>query len=267
MTVRHSLLLACLALVAACDKSDPKSAADDRDRGETTDDMARDDESSKDETTPDADTTASTGTTTTGTTGTTGTTDTTASTGTMPGSTIPGAPAATNGTEPATAGATTTADASATKPNDAQIAKMLSTVNNAEVEAGKLAKSKSKNAAVQSFAQMMIDEHGAAEQKLQPLAAKLGTAADHPEVTSLKQETDATAARLKGLEGAAFDKAYADAMVEGHADVLAMIDGALLPNATNLEVKSMLTETRARVATHHEHAKKLQTQVSAAPTN
>lgn len=65
-------------------------------------------------------------------------------------------------------------------------------------------------------------------------------------------------AMLIPLDGERFATAFMAAMIKGHSDVLAMIDGKLLTTAKNDAVKSHLTATRAHVAMHLEEAKKIQ---------
>ncbi len=55
-----------------------------------------------------------------------------------------------------------------------------------------------------------------------------------------------------------FGRAYIDAMVKGHTEVVSMIDSQLMKNARNADLQQHLTTTRAAVAMHLEEAKRLQ---------
>jgi putative membrane protein len=89
--------------------------------------------------------------------------------------------------------------------------------NLAEVELGKLALQKSMNDDVKKFAQMMVDDHGKALDELKDIAGKknITLAAD------LDAEHKKLSDRLSKLSGAAFDRAYIQAMVDGHKKVAA----------------------------------------------
>jgi len=89
--------------------------------------------------------------------------------------------------------------------------------NLAEVELGKLALQKSMNDEVKKFAQMMIDDHGKALDELKDIAgSKHITLA-----TDLDAEHTKLSDRLSKLSGAAFDRSYMQAMVDGHKKVAA----------------------------------------------
>jgi putative membrane protein len=74
---------------------------------------------------------------------------------------------------------------------------------------------------------------------------------------SLKSAAKQTEGKLKGLKGAAFDRAYADNEVAYHQQVLDAIDKVLIPNAQNAELKALLEKVRPAIAAHLDHAKML----------
>jgi putative membrane protein len=144
-------------------------------------------------------------------------------------------------------------------PTDPQIAGIVVTANQIDVDAGKIAKSRSKNKEVQDFAQLMITDHTAVNKQASALAKKLGVKpADSDTSKSLKQAAADTAKKLKGLKGAQFDKAYVDNEVVYHQQVLDAIDKVLIPNADNAELKGLIEKVRPAIAAHLEHAKHLQ---------
>jgi putative membrane protein len=144
-------------------------------------------------------------------------------------------------------------------PTDPQIAGIVVTANQIDIDAGKLAKSRSKRKDVQDFAQQMITDHSAVNQQAGALAKKLGVKpADSDTSNSLKKAAAQTAQKLKGLKGAEFDKAYVDNEVAYHQQVLDAIDKVLIPNAQNAELKALITKVRPAFVAHLEHAKHLQ---------
>src|SRR5690242_12205870 len=58
-------------------------------------------------------------------------------------------------------------------PNDAQIAHIVVTANNIDIDAGKLAKSKSKNKGVKAFTQQMITDHSGVNKQATALVKTL----------------------------------------------------------------------------------------------
>jgi putative membrane protein len=151
------------------------------------------------------------------------------------------------------------AAALAQAPSDPQIAGIVVTANQIDVDAGKLAKSTSKNKEVQQFAQQMITDHTAVNKQAAALAKKLGVKpADSDTSKSLKQGAKENMANLKKLKGAAFDKAYVDHEVAYHDAVLGAIDKVLIPNAQNAELKGLIEKVRPAIAAHLDHAKHLQ---------
>jgi putative membrane protein len=68
---------------------------------------------------------------------------------------------------------------------------------------------------------------------------------------------------LQGLTGADFDRAYIANEVALHQQVLDMIDQTLIPAAQNQDLKNLLTQVRPAVAAHLEHARQVQSGLSA----
>jgi putative membrane protein len=143
--------------------------------------------------------------------------------------------------------------------DDAQIAHIVVTANQVDIDAGKLAASMATNPEVKKFGQQMVTDHTGVNKQAADLAAKLKvTPADNPTSQSLKAGGDKNVAMLKGLTGAAFDKAYVDNEVAYHQAVLDAVDKTLIPSASNAELKALLVKVRPAFVAHLEHAKKLQ---------
>ena len=149
--------------------------------------------------------------------------------------------------------------ASAQSVNDAQIASIVVTANQVDIDAGKLARSRSTNNQVKAFAELMITDHTGVNKSATNLAAKLKvTPQDNPTSQSLKAGGDKNLAHLKTLKGAAFDKAYVDREVAYHQQVIDALDKTLIPGATNEELKGLLIKARPAFVAHLEHATHLQ---------
>lgn len=151
------------------------------------------------------------------------------------------------------------AAASAQAPNDAQIAAIVVTANQVDIDAGKLAESKASNQQVKAFGKQMVTDHTGVNKQATELVARLGVKPeDNPTAQSLKSGGAENVTHLKGLNGAAFDKAYVDHEVAYHQQVLDAVDKALIPNAKNAELKALLVKVRPAFVAHRDHAKQLQ---------
>lgn len=156
----------------------------------------------------------------------------------------------------------TAAALSAQEINDAQIASIVVTANQVDIDAGNLAKTKATNPEVKSFAQTMVTDHTGVNKSATDLATKLKvTPQDNPTSQSLKEGGDKNLAKLKTLSGAAFDKAYIDHEVAYHQQVLDALDKTLVPSAKNAELKALLVKVRPAFVAHLEHAKQLQSKL------
>ena len=144
-------------------------------------------------------------------------------------------------------------------PNDAQIAAIVVAANQVDIDAGKLAESKSTNKEVKEFAKRMVTDHTGVNKSAVELVTKLKVKPEeNPTSTSLKKGGEDTLKRLKGLKGAEFDKAYVDNEVTYHQTVLDAVDKTLIPSAKNEELKALLVKVRPAFVAHLEHAKHIQ---------
>jgi putative membrane protein len=144
------------------------------------------------------------------------------------------------------------------KPNDAQIAHIAYTAGNIDIAAAQQALKKSKNKQVRAFAQDMVRDHKAVNEKALALVKKLHvTPEDNPTSQSLKKDADGKMAQYAKLNGAAFDKAYADNEVAYHKTVNGALESTLIPSAQNPELKSLLETGLKIFQGHQQHAEQL----------
>jgi putative membrane protein len=149
-------------------------------------------------------------------------------------------------------------------PNDAQIAAIVVTANQVDIDAGKLAESKAKHKDVKAFGKMMVTDHTGVNKSAKALVAKLHVKPeDNPTAESLKKGGQENVAHLKTLKGDAFDKAYIEHEVAYHQQVIDAMDKTLIPSAQNAELKALLVKVRPAFVAHLEHAKKLQAELGA----
>ena len=148
-------------------------------------------------------------------------------------------------------GSASFADA-ADKPSDPQIAHIAYTAGAIDIEAAKLAITKSKNKDVVAFAEDMLRDHEEVNKQALELVKKLNvTPEDNPTSQALSKAAADERTKFASLEGAAFDKAYVDNEVAYHKQVNGALESLLIPSASNAELKSLL-ETGLKIFQGHE---------------
>src|SRR3954468_17316284 len=100
---------------------------------------------------------------------------------------------------------TVAGSAFAQSPNDAQIAAIVVTANQVDIDAGQLAETKGSNAQVKAFGKQMVTDHTGVNKQATDLVTKLGVKPeDSPTAQSLKSGGAENVKQLKQLKGAAF---------------------------------------------------------------
>ncbi len=143
--------------------------------------------------------------------------------------------------------------------NDAEVADVVVTADNIDIDLARFAQTRSKNAEVLKFAGTMITDHSAVNAKATALAKKLGVTPENNAVSqSLLAGAKTARAALEPLQGAAFDQAYITREVAFHQAVLDALDTLLIPTTSNAELKQLLVSVRPAIAAHLAHAQMLQ---------
>jgi putative membrane protein len=143
-------------------------------------------------------------------------------------------------------------------PTDPQIAHIAYTAGNLDIAASKQALAMSHNKAIRSFAEEMVRDHQAVNDKALALVKKLHVTPEaNPTSASLTKSADATRTRLSHLKGAAFDRAYIDNEVAYHKTVNGALESTLIPNAKNAELKSLLQTGLTLFREHQAHAEQV----------
>jgi putative membrane protein len=142
--------------------------------------------------------------------------------------------------------------------NDAQIAHIAYTADNVDIAAGKQALAKSHDKAVRDFAQEMVRDHTAVNDKALALVKKLHvTPEDNATSQSLAKNGAEKLKELGALSGKAFDKAYAENEVAYHKTVDDALSTTLIPNAKNPQLKALLETGLTLFKEHLAHAERL----------
>ena len=107
---------------------------------------------------------------------------------------------------------TASAESARSSAADTDFVRKASSGNLTEIALGKLAADQASSDDVKTYAARMVADHTQANEQLGKLAGSKGIQiATAPDVAQ-QQDID----RLKGLDGAAFDRAYSDLMVRSH---------------------------------------------------
>lgn len=145
------------------------------------------------------------------------------------------------------------------KLSDPEIASVAVVANQIDINYAKIAKERSKNTDVLKFAQTMTDDHTAVINQAVALVTKLGvTPKDNAVSKKLSSDAEKTKKTLRAKSGKAFDKAYVDNEVTYHKAVIATVNGVLIPQSQNAELKKLLQDVVPTLNTHLEHAQMVQ---------
>ncbi|KEQ28128.1 DUF4142 domain-containing protein [Pedobacter antarcticus] len=137
--------------------------------------------------------------------------------------------------------------------SDAEFATKAAVGGMAEVELGKLALTKTSNAQLKEFANMMVNDHGKANAELMAVAKmKNITLPGMVDEEHQKKMND-----LQQKSGADFDKAYTDAMVDGHKSTLDLMNKEA-KDGKDADLKSFAAKTAPVVQTHLDMITKIQ---------
>jgi putative membrane protein len=146
----------------------------------------------------------------------------------------------------------------AAKPTDPQIAHIAYTAGQLDIEAAKQAISKSTNKDVRAFAEDMVRDHTAVNDKALALVKKLNvTPEDNDTSRALTKQAAEKRAELSKLSGAEFDKAYIANEVAYHKTVNGALETTLIPSASNPELKSLLQTGLKIFQGHQQHAEEV----------
>jgi len=143
-------------------------------------------------------------------------------------------------------------------PTDPQIAHIAYTAGLIDIAAAKQALSISHNKDVIAFANEMVRERTAVNDKALALVKRLGvTPEPNPTSAGLQSQADAERATLAKLSGAAFDKSYVDNEVAYHRTVDGALKSTLIPDSRNADLKALLSTGLKLFTEHQMHAEHL----------
>lgn len=142
------------------------------------------------------------------------------------------------------------------KEDDSQYLVAAAETDLAEIEIGKLALSKSTDAHVKEFANMLIADHTKALGDLKPFADKRQISLPVSITDKGKEHYN----ELNKKSGKDFNEKFADMMADGHKDAISKMEDAS-EKASDTEIRTWASNMVPTLKMHLEHAKMLQDQV------
>jgi len=119
------------------------------------------------------------------------------------------------------------ASASDEKMTDARLVTLLQKVNKEEIEAGKLAEKRGKSEAIRNYGKTLISDHTKSQKEVSAAAKKAKISPKDSALTKTDKEHEKTAKnkmdQLKKLNGAEFDKTFAQVMSNDHEHMISLL--------------------------------------------
>lgn len=128
---------------------------------------------------------------------------------------------------------------------DAEFATKAAAGGMAEVELGNLALTKTSHAKLKEFANMMVNDHSKVNEELKTIAKMKNITLPG----MVDEDHQKKINELKTKTGADFDKAYTEAMVDGHKKTLDLMN-AEAKDGKDPELKAFAAKTAPAVQTH-----------------
>ncbi|MDP9198634.1 MAG: DUF4142 domain-containing protein [Pseudomonadota bacterium] len=121
-----------------------------------------------------------------------------------------------------------------------------------EIEAGKLAQTKGTAPGVKEFGEMLVEDHGAANEKIKALATSRNVTL--PKTPSAEQQDKIKALQMQ--DGARFDQAFVEAMVKAHEKTVAMLKTEIA-TGRDAETKALAQDLLPTIEQHLAEVKRL----------
>jgi putative membrane protein len=134
-----------------------------------------------------------------------------------------------------------------------EFATKAATIGKAEVELAQLALNNTKNEEVRLYAERMVKDHTAADQKLRKIAAEENL--QLPDKLDAKHQ--ALKQKLAGLKDDAFDREYKKNMEMGHQEAVALFESAAQTQQMPQDLKQFAASTLPTLEKHHDLAQEI----------
>ncbi|UOF00926.1 DUF4142 domain-containing protein [Bdellovibrio reynosensis] len=140
-----------------------------------------------------------------------------------------------------------------------EVAEILKTANDAEIDMAQAAKRRAENKEVKDFAKHMEEQHKENNKEAKKITKKADIDMKNNDTAkSLKKDAKDKLADLKKKKGADFDKAYIENQIAMHEMVLRDLNEKFIPAVQNPEFKAFLETTKSHVQEHLSKAQQIQ---------
>lgn len=142
--------------------------------------------------------------------------------------------------------------------SDGNIVAIILAANNTDLNYAKLVPARARASEVKAFANRMTTDHTSLNARVNEIALKNDIKAQDNAVSlDFRDHSAARRDILRELQGAKFDSVYAANEIQYHQELLAAIDGALIPNVHNAELRDFVVSLKPPVAAHLAHAEQV----------
>jgi putative membrane protein len=149
----------------------------------------------------------------------------------------------------------------ATQDPNQRAANLINTINNGEIELGKMMQDQAQNSGVKDYGKNLVDDHQKAQDELKDVASKtnltLGTNAHE------QAETQRLKDRLSSAQGEQRDRAYLRAEVRDHARAIRQLQ-RMNNQVTDPQLKSYISSVIPTLQKHEQDARNLLQQMGGA---
>ena len=141
---------------------------------------------------------------------------------------------------------------------EANIVAIILAANNTDLSYARLVPARARSAEVKAFAQRMTTDHTMLNARVTDIAMRNGITAEDDAISlDFRDHSAARRDVLRELEGARFDSTYAANEIQYHQELLAAIDGVLVPNTRNAELREFVMNLKPAVSAHLAHAEQV----------
>lgn len=145
----------------------------------------------------------------------------------------------------------------AQRPNDPTIVAIFDAANTADIETGRLAAERGINDKVRAFGKMLATDHTNVREMGRALAKRLGVTPTPPAGDASAKAHREAMTKLRGLSGAAFDRAFLEHEIAFHKAAIEAVTTTLLPAASNAELKALIEKVAPAFVAHEKAAEML----------
>lgn len=140
--------------------------------------------------------------------------------------------------------------AGAAKLDDPTIIAIFDAANTWDIQTGNIAAKKGSTKEIRDFGAMLARDHTTVRQQGRDLVKKLGVTPTPPKNFAMARDHAAAVAKLNGLKGKAFDRAFLEHEIAFHKAVIDAVNASLLPALQNPEARDLVTKVAPAFQAH-----------------